>query len=292
MEQLSVEQLDKFVSIVVDNSVAEDKWFVCSHLSTEAQMCDRLSLAKLPKTVRVSQGHYGNVDGKNHWNDCNKFLLMGLPYRKPHHTANLLLGIREIEDREDYMSKDSTRKLRDVLHRKAVTADVIQAINRVRCRRTVDVEGNCLPVEGYLTLPRDKTGEDILSAIREEMPDVVIIEHHDWSLTDTKRGRTVRGPDVKIANALRRTAKSNAAQSYNLEAILRDARIKLDRKELAHVAKKMINRNTYLWRVFTLELGGIVRNEGTTRNPIRTVVFGLHPETRAALLASEHATTM
>ena len=39
-----------------------------------------------------------------------------------------------------------------------MAVDVVQAINRARCRRVVDDHGRCEPVDVYIRLPRDAKG--------------------------------------------------------------------------------------------------------------------------------------
>jgi hypothetical protein len=47
---------------------------------------------------------------------------------------------------------------------------LIQAINRVACRQVIDAEGNCPPVEVYITLPGNKVGREMQAAVFESMP--------------------------------------------------------------------------------------------------------------------------
>ena len=57
----------------------------------------------------------------------------------------------------------------------------VTAINRVRCRRPVDAEGGCHPVDVFIALPEDRRGSTILDNIRQEMPGIQI-KHWDFEL--------------------------------------------------------------------------------------------------------------
>jgi hypothetical protein len=56
---------------------------------------------------------------------------------------------------------------------KQLTAGIVQAMNRIRCRKTVDDKGNCQPAEVFLVLKEDNEGDAILEGIRKEMPGIV-----------------------------------------------------------------------------------------------------------------------
>ena len=55
-----------------------------------------------------------------------------------------------------------------------LAASIIQAINRVCCRRVIDAEGNCPPAHIFVVLRAGEEGDVILGHIREEMPGVVV----------------------------------------------------------------------------------------------------------------------
>lgn len=53
-----------------------------------------------------------------------------------------------------------------------LSTSIIQAINRVRCRKTIDVEGNCPTTDIFIVLPEGFQGEAILRNIHQEMPGI------------------------------------------------------------------------------------------------------------------------
>jgi hypothetical protein len=129
----------------------------------------------------VSLAHWGAIDGKNLWQDYNTVVLFGLPY--PHDTwaASMVAALRGLPNGAHH-EEDVLKGLTDVrqeMTRRHIAACLLQAINRVRCRRTIDAQGRCLPTNVYLALPVGEEGDDILSYLREEMPGVQVVA---WAL--------------------------------------------------------------------------------------------------------------
>ena len=58
-----------------------------------------------------------------------------------------------------------------------ITVSILQAINRIRCRRVIDEYGNCKSSKVYLLIPHGEEGEEILDGICDEMP---LVRLHDW----------------------------------------------------------------------------------------------------------------
>src|SRR3954447_18211621 len=59
---------------------------------------------------------------------------------------------------------------------KQLSVSLIQAINRIRCRRVVDQEGNCDEADVFVVLPRGEQGQAILSNIMTDMPNIKTVE--------------------------------------------------------------------------------------------------------------------
>ena len=79
---------------------------------------------------------------------------------------------------EDWFWNKRARRYKDIgdirqaLDWGIVAVDAIQAINRVRCRKVIDAEGNCPETEVFIILPSGKQGKVILDIIKSAMPDV------------------------------------------------------------------------------------------------------------------------
>ena len=83
------------------------------------------------------------------------------------------------------------------MQQRQLSASVIQAINRVCCRRVIDAQGRCPPADIYIVLPLDKTGGAILQDICVDMPNISVVS---WDFE-------MDGPKVRKA----RTNTSHAA---------------------------------------------------------------------------------
>jgi hypothetical protein len=67
------------------------------------------------------------------------------------------------------------------LVRSDIVAEVIQAINRVRCRNVIDSNGNCDPVDVFLTLPAHfGSSQEMMIAIKSEMHNIHEVE---WTVS-------------------------------------------------------------------------------------------------------------
>lgn len=60
-----------------------------------------------------------------------------------------------------------------VMQQRQLSVSIIQAINRVRCRRVIDAQGRSPSADIYVVLPKDQTGDAILQDILADMPGIV-----------------------------------------------------------------------------------------------------------------------
>src|SRR5262249_28032026 len=137
-------------------------------------------------------GHWQALDGRNDWQHHDTVVIFGLPYRDAAWSANTFMALQGGKDTE-WLNADGNRPfqgypdIRKALAVGQLVTDVVQAINRVRCRRVTDAQGNCLPVDVYLLLPNDQTGREVLEGVQREMPGIMV---EPWKYAQTnKRGR-------------------------------------------------------------------------------------------------------
>ena len=69
------------------------------------------------------------------------------------------------------------RDVRRVMEQRQLSVSIIQAINRVRCRRVIDAEGRSPNADIFIVLPKDKDGDAILQDISSDMPGLNVV---DW----------------------------------------------------------------------------------------------------------------
>lgn len=138
------------------------------------------------KDRTITLDHWGNLTGTCDYDKYNKIFIYGLNHKPAtaiRNTHTLAKGTDKAF--RNYQSEENKREL-DELTRTDLSSEIIQAINRVRCRRVIDSDGNCDSVDVYLTLPIGKTFElDALAIeqfIKEEMPNINI---YTWSLHST-----------------------------------------------------------------------------------------------------------
>ncbi len=122
-------------------------------------------------------GWYGAIDGKNRWNDFDTAIILGM-YRLPDTwSRNAFMALQGIQDDEWLNSPARWKDYTDVrleMERRQLTVSIVQAVNRVRCRRVVDADGNCRPTDLFIVLREGDEGDAILANVVDEMPGVQV----------------------------------------------------------------------------------------------------------------------
>jgi len=145
-------------------------------------LCLHKHLAHFPLTYEhkfaaLSVAHWGAIDGKNDWQDYDAAVICGLPYRDPVWATNTFFALKGLQDNH-WLEKPSWGSYADVrqeMQRRQLTVAIIQAINRVRCRRVIDADGNCPPTDIFIILPKGNDGDAIHSHLEEEMPGISVV---------------------------------------------------------------------------------------------------------------------
>lgn len=159
------------------------KVFICTHKDVEPV------LDSYQPEFDLKTGHWGAVDGSNEYRDCDTAVIFGLPYRPNTWSANAFMALKGPQSTE-WLQESDKRKwkkhedVRKSLKHGQIITSIIQAINRVRCRKVIDAEGNCPHTDVYLMLPDDGIGEEILKGIRKEMPGIRTVS---WKFSSAKR---------------------------------------------------------------------------------------------------------
>lgn len=168
-------------------------------------------------------GHWGAVDGRNDWQDDDTVVIFGLPYRDNIWAANTYMAIQGPQSTEWLSSngKRSFGRYTDILSELetgAISTQVIQAINRVRCRRVIDQYGNCPTTDIYILLPSGKRADDILEHIETSMPGIITV---DW----TYSGSTRKARKLKHAASLLSFLNNCLPGKTNANEVLRELNI-------------------------------------------------------------------
>ena len=127
----------------------------------------------------LSVAHWGALDGKNDWADHDAVVLFGLPFLDNVSPTNLFLGCQETltdewlsGEREYGDHADIQQALKDGF----TIRSVVQAINRVRCRRVTDAQGGCDLTDVFVLMPGGAKSDKIVSAVHEQMPGMQVLK--------------------------------------------------------------------------------------------------------------------
>lgn len=162
---------------------------VCCHKDAE----DTIRKADT-KLDSYQTAHYGNITGKNDWYKSPTVVIYGLPYLNPVVPTQICVTFMTRPTCAHSNTLDDHYPDRAAISAKLIAShnviEVIQAINRARCRQPVDAEGRCEATDVFVLCPRGKAGEDLVAQLADEMPGIVV---RDWDLKlSTKKTKLPR----------------------------------------------------------------------------------------------------
>lgn len=158
---------------VLKREVGSDRSvFMCMHKDTK-----HVVLTNAHSFARFDIGHWGAIDGRNDWSDYDTAVILGLPYRDRIWSTNQFFALRGYQDDYWFECPDWNEhdNVQQVMEQRQLSVSIIQAINRVRCRRVIDAQGRSPSADIYIVLPKDQTGDTILQDISGDMPGIVQI---------------------------------------------------------------------------------------------------------------------
>lgn len=187
----NAKELSEQLIAQLNEELGEDrKVFFCAHMDVEPV----LMTYDEKFNDKWMTGHWGNVDGSNDYRDCDTAVIFGLPYRPDTWTANVFMALQGPQPTEWF--QDSTSRefggyldIRKALKHGQITTSIIQAINRIRCRKVIDDQGNCPEADVYMLLPKNELADDILEGVEKLMPGIKI---RDWNYDSTSKRKIRR----------------------------------------------------------------------------------------------------
>jgi hypothetical protein len=165
-------RLPRLLANLEETLSPDRKVLLCVHKRIE-----HLAKSYAPGFAGYKVAHWGAIDGRNDWQDCDTVVVFGLSYRDQVWATNTFFALQGLQD-NDWLEQPSWGRYSDVrreMQRRQMTVSVIQAVNRVRCRRVIDGNGNCPPTDVFIVLPKRTDGDAILGHLQEEMPGVVVV---------------------------------------------------------------------------------------------------------------------
>jgi hypothetical protein len=165
-------RLPRLLANLKERLSSDRKVLLCHHKAIK-----HTAVNYTPGFAEYSTAHWGAIDGKNDWNDHDAVVIFGLPYRDSIWATNTFFALKGLQA-NSWLQRPSWEGYSDVrreMQRRQLSVSVIQAINRVRCRRVIDADGNCPPTDVFIVLPHGSDGDVILQHLRDEMPGVVVV---------------------------------------------------------------------------------------------------------------------
>lgn len=179
----------------LENELGPDRSvFLCMHKDAE-----HVALSYAHQFARFDVAHWGAVDGRNDWASHDTAVIFGLPYRDRVWSTNQFFALQGHQD-DEWIQNPVWKEhgdVRRVMEQRQLSVSIIQAINRICCRRVIDAHGRCPSADIYIVLPKDKTGDAILRDILADMPNIGVVS---WAFE-------LDGPKVRKA----RTGTSHEA---------------------------------------------------------------------------------
>jgi hypothetical protein len=165
-------RLPRLLANLQQTLAPDRKVLLCVH-----KRIQHTALSYKPDFAAYSVANWGAIDGRNDWNDYDTVVIFGLSYRDQVWSTNTFFALQGLQDNRwlEQPSWGNYADVRQEMQRRQLTVSVIQAVNRVRCRRVIDGAGNCPPTDVFIVLPRGADGDAVLAHLREEMPGADVV---------------------------------------------------------------------------------------------------------------------
>ncbi len=163
------------------NTSPKDQTLVIVHNGLELALQNALSIIPALKNVQVA--HWGALTGLNDWRECNKLFIFGFNIKPSGLITNGMIAYQGTEHIPPFAEEPDPdhKDLEEWVEVSELSAELVQAMNRVRSRTPIDEDGNCLPTDMYVVMPKRQNWLDYMqSFIVEQMPNINILE---WKAT-------------------------------------------------------------------------------------------------------------
>jgi hypothetical protein len=149
-------------------------------------------IGKVPYTM--ASEHWWNLDGTNEFRDFDTVVLTSLPHLPETWAINTFMACQGIQGAEWLLDDvehpwEEYPDIRNALLEGKMVASMIQAVNRIRCRKTIDALGNCPPADIFIKFNTEKQAKDILGQMLKAMPGMTL---KTWEFDPNKAPRKPR----------------------------------------------------------------------------------------------------
>jgi hypothetical protein len=203
--------------------------FLCVHKDVEEVITKKPKAGKSSWVAKLkfkscSVGHWGAVDGRNTWQDCDAAVILGLPYLPQTWSTNMFCALQGAQDDKWLQSPEwkQFKNVRKEMEQRQMSVSVIQAINRIRCRNVIDGEGRCPPADIFIVLPQDALGDAVLDDINADMPGIKV-EPWDFALDPPKEKKPRIG--TSHSRLIDYMSKRGAGTTVSLSTVQRDLQL-------------------------------------------------------------------
>lgn len=195
-------------------ALAGRKTLFCTHKDVKEDVA-----AAVSSELDVHYVHWGNIDGRNDWKDCDSAVFLGLPYLDDIVPTNAFFAFKGPQQDEWFGGSrrfGAHRDIRKSLKDGFIAKSLIQAINRTRCRSPVGPKGDCEPTSIYLLLPDDETGRRVRTAIVEQMPGVQVMP---WQSSVARRTNSKTAMMEQLVALMARTEIGTYLKSWVVQQL-------------------------------------------------------------------------
>ncbi len=172
-----LERVQKFIANMKLNSEPGDDILIVSFRQLDPSL---ITYAESLDDRTIYIDHWGNLTGTNKYQYCNKIFLYGLNHKSEEIHRSLHALIKS--PTEAFRDTEENNYEMKLLITSDLIAEVIQAINRILCRRVIDNKGNCDRADVYLTLLAGYDDAQIMmTSIKSEM---LNIQTSAWNISE------------------------------------------------------------------------------------------------------------
>ena len=178
VERTGKKSIDKnVVANVLQSVTLGNKTLIITHIQHESLFVQEVTQNYSTKIVEVA--HWNAITGLNNWKDFDTCIIVGLNHKPKSYAQNR--PIANTSSKEIAIGEEQDI-LNNSIEDSAILAEIIQAMNRIRIRNIIDLDGNCEPADIYIMLPY-LNSTIYKKQILGHMPN---IQFKDWVLKSAK----------------------------------------------------------------------------------------------------------